>query len=214
MNVETTSAGLVLDIAGPFVVVTTTSVNVVGATVKSVGYKYSLEEMTTTVSRLVLRDGIANLTYRKVANELSCSDRMVVYYFPTKNDLVMAAVVSLSQEMQALLEKAFGDDRRLPDELVEIAWPVLTRKSGDQIFKVFLEVIGLSASGVEPFNHIAPAILEAWVTWLSPRVLARSEQACRQQALGVMAKIDGLLLIRHTLGAKASTDAFHSIRNL
>lgn len=170
--------------------------------------------MTAVISRVVLRDGIAGLTYRKVADELSCSDRMVVYYFPAKNDLIMAAVVSLSQEMQRLLEKAFGNERRLAGELVEIAWPVLTKKSGDQIFKVFLEVIGLSASGVEPFKQIAPAILEGWVTWLSPRVQAGTERLRRQQALAVMAQIDGLLLIRHTLGAKAANDAFSSFRNL
>ena len=192
---------------------TTISVNVASATVKSVGHKYSLEEMTTVVSRLVLRDGIANLTFRKVADELSCSDRMVVYYFPTKSDLVTAAVVSLSQEMQDLLEKAFGNESRPAGELVEIAWPVLTKKTGDQIFKVFLEVIGLSAAGVDPFKQIAPAILEEWVTWLSPRVQAGNERLRRQRALGVMAQIDGLLLLRHTLGTKASNDAFSSLRN-
>lgn len=119
--------------------VTTRTINVVIATVKSVGYRHSRDEVVEAAASIALRDGMAKLTFRRVAEDLGISDRMVVYYLPSKEDLVMAAVEALSVRMQTILERAFGDDRRLPDELLRMAWPVLTKKSADQIFALFLK---------------------------------------------------------------------------
>jgi DNA-binding transcriptional regulator YbjK len=60
---------------------------------QGVGHKYSLEDMVAAVANVALRDGVAKLTFRNVAEELGTSDRMVVYYFPGKDDLVSAAIV-------------------------------------------------------------------------------------------------------------------------
>ena len=71
------------------------------ATVKGVGHKYSRDDMVAAIANVTLRDGVAKLTFRNVAEELGTSDRMVVYYFPAKEDLVLAAVAALSSRMQS-----------------------------------------------------------------------------------------------------------------
>ena len=190
---------------------TTRSVNVVIATVKSVGYRHSRDDVVEAAASIALRDGMAKLTYRRVAEELGISDRMVVYYLPSKEDLVMAAVGALSVRMQTILEQAFGDDRRSPDELLKMAWPVLTKKSADQIFALFLEVVGLSAAKVEPYDRISRLILDGWIRWLSDRIDARTERDRRRGALGVIARIDGLLLLRHGHGVGAANEAARAL---
>ncbi len=181
-------------------------------TVKSVGHKYSQEDMVVAVANVALRDGVAKLTFRNVADELGTSDRMVVYYFPTKDDLVSAAVTALSSRMQSLLGKAFGHDRRSPDELIERAWPVLKKKNADRIFRVFLELVGLSASGLDPYDRITRSILDDWADWLAERVDAPTRSERRRLALGVIARVDGLLLLRHGLGPEAADEAARAFR--
>jgi AcrR family transcriptional regulator len=193
------------------VVVTTTRINVVAATVKSVGYRHSRDEVVEAAASIALRDGMAKLTFRRVAEDLGISDRMVVYYLPSKEDLVMAAVEALSVRMQKILEQAFGDDRRSPDELLKMAWPVLTKKSAEQIFALFLEVVGLSAAKVEPFDRMSRSILDGWIRWLSDRIDAPAERDRRRGALGVIARIDGLLLLRHGHGVGVAHEAARAL---
>lgn len=181
------------------------------ATVKSVGYRHSRDEVVEAAASIALRDGMAKLTFRRVAEHLGISDRMVVYYLPSKEDLVMAAVEALSVRMQKILEQAFGDDRRSPDELLKMAWPVLTKKSAEQIFALFLEVVGLSAAKVEPFDRMSRSILDGWIRWLSDRIDAPAERDRRRGALGVIARIDGLLLLRHGHGVGVAHEAARAL---
>lgn len=171
------------------------------------GHKNSREEMVEAISAVVLTDGLSGLTYRRVAEKMGTSDRMVVYYFPAKEDLVMAAVVNLSGQMQSVLEQAFGDERRTPQDLVRIAWPVLRKRNADRVFQVFLEAIGLAAARIAPYDQISKAVLEQWSLWLAERVDAPSAGERRRGALAVMAKVDGLLLLRHAMSPKAADDA-------
>ncbi|MFM8382586.1 MAG: TetR/AcrR family transcriptional regulator [Actinomycetota bacterium] len=190
---------------------TTRMINVAIATVKSVGYRHSRDDVVAAAASIALRDGMAKLTYRKVAEELGISDRMVVYYLPSKEELVLAAVGALSVRMQTILEQAFGDERRSPDELLKIAWPVLTKRSADRIFALFLEVVGLSAAKVEPYDRISKSILDGWIRWLSDRIDAPTERDRRRGALGVIARIDGLLLLRHGHGVGAADEAARAL---
>lgn len=171
------------------------------------GHKHSREDMVAAVATVALRDGIAKLTYRNIAEELGISDRMVVYYFPTKEDIVMAAAVTLSAQMQVVLEQAFGNERQTPDVLLERAWPALKKKRADRTFQVFLELVGLSAAKIEPFDRITRVILDGWADWLAERIDAPIRDDRRRLALGVIARVDGLLLIRHGLSPTAADDA-------
>ena len=190
---------------------TTRKINVVIATVKSMGYRHSRDDVVEAAVSIALRDGMAKLTFRRVAEVLGISDRMVVYYLPSKEDLVLAAVGALSVRMQSILEKAFGDERRSPNELLKMAWPVLTKKSADRIFALFLEVVGLCAAKVEPYDQISKSILDGWIGWLSDRIDAPAEGDRRRGALSVIARIDGLLLLRHGHGVGVADEAARAL---
>lgn len=96
---------------------------------------------------------------------------MVVDDFPTKLDLVAGVATRLGVEMQQLLVKAFGDDRRTPDELLALAWPVLASRRGDRVFSLFFEMIGFASAGQEPYPHLVRSLMETWRDWLAERVV-------------------------------------------
>lgn len=156
--------------------------------------------------------GLSGLTFAKVAERLGTSDRMVVYYFPTKADLITATIVRMGGDLQVMLAKAFGAEPRSVDELIATAWPVLASRHADRVFAVLFEAIGLASAGKEPYSVLAPALLDGWATWLEPRVIGSSAKVRRRRALGVMATIDGLLLLRRLLGADAAQAAFEALQ--
>lgn len=172
-----------------------------------VGYRHSRDEVVDAAARVALDGGIARLTFRRVADELGISDRMVVYYLPTKADLVLTVATELSMRLQSLLHEAFGEGRRDPDDLVRQAWPVIGSGDTDRVFALFLEVVGLGAAGVKPYDGLSNALLTGWVEWLAERTAGATPAVRRRAALGVIARIDGLLLIRHAMGAPAAEEA-------
>ena len=175
------------------------------------GYRHSEEEIVDAAAAVALEHGMSGLTYRRVADRLEISDRMVVYYLPTKADLVLAAMTAVSVKLQQLLAEAFGDERRDPDALVRKAWPVLTTPAAERIFAIFFEAIGLAAAGTDPYDQLVPAMMQAWLDWLTTRSTGASPSVRRRNALAVIARVDGLLLVRQTLGSDAANDAARAL---
>ena len=175
------------------------------------GYRHSADEILDEAVEVAVANGLAELTFAKVAAGLGISDRMVVYYFPTKLDLVAGVATRLGAELQQLLAKAFGDERRSPDDLLALAWPVLASRRGDRVFALFFEMIGYASAGQEPYPQMVRSLMEAWRDWLAERVVGERTDVRRRRALSVMARIDGLLMIRRTMGNEAANQAARDI---
>lgn len=171
------------------------------------GYRHDRDEMLEAAVRLALDEGVAALTFGRVAAAVGTSDRMVVYYFPTKADLVVGVVTAIGTQLQATLETAFGPDPLNADELMRRAWPVLAAEPSVTIFGRFFEVIGLSLAGQAPYTALAPALLDGWIDWLAGRVEAPTAARRRAIAAGIVARLDGLLLLHSVSGAHTARAA-------
>ena len=171
------------------------------------GYRHSQEEMLAAAVEVALAGGISSVTFGAVAKHAGVSDRMVVYYFPTKAELVTAVTIALGQQLQELLGGAFGDEPLDRQDLLARAWAALARPRADPIFAVYFEILGLAAAGHQPFKALASAQTEAWVQWLLPRLTDADRATKRRQALATLAVIDGLLLLRQIHGPAAANAA-------
>lgn len=169
------------------------------------GYRHSASEILEAAVDVAVENGMGGLTFARVAKKLGISDRMVVYYFPTKVDLIVGVAERLGSELQELLSQAFGEGRRSPDELLALAWPVLATRRGDRVFGLFFEMIGQASARQEPYPSMVRSLMESWRDWLADRVAGDRIDVRRRRALSVMARIDGLLLIRRTMGNEAAS---------
>lgn len=176
-------------------------------TIKCMGYRHSADEILSAAVAVTLESGIAALTYSQVGKRLSISGRTVVYYFPTKLDLVSAVTGALVGDMVGLLEEAFGSEPLSGNDLIKRAWPVLTTPSADKVFALYFEIVGLASSGTPPYGALASGLVDGWVDWLEPRVRGSTAAVRRRRALAAVGQIDGLLLLRHVLGGEAADEA-------
>ena len=176
------------------------------ATVNAVGYRHTREEILDGALRAAIDDGLSQLTFGRLAKRMGISDRIVVYYFPTKPDLIREVLVAMGLQLRLTLAEAFATPAGNHLEMLARAWPLMANPSSDRIFALFFEANGLAAIGREPYASVVPVLVEGWIDWASNLILATNPHR-RAEAETAIALIDGLLLLRLLAGPDAADRA-------
>ena len=71
------------------------------------GHKHSKAEILDGALATAFDVGLGQVTYGRVARRLGISDRIVVYYFPAKDDLISEVLISMGTQLQSTLARAF-----------------------------------------------------------------------------------------------------------
>lgn len=174
------------------------------------GHKHTKDDILAGALAAAFDEGLSQLTFGRVAKRLGISDRIVVYYFPNKDDLIGEVLHAMGAELQATLAPSFGTPAGDHLDLVRTAWPVLARPDADPVFAMFFEAGGLAAVGREPFRTLVPQLVEAWIDWTASFVRGTPARR-RSEAEAAIAVLDGLLWLRQLAGPDAADRAMRRI---
>ncbi|MGL5850333.1 MAG: TetR family transcriptional regulator [Phycicoccus sp.] len=167
------------------------------------GYRHQRADIVDAAVRVALAHGIGGLTFAAVARELGTNDRTVVYYLPTKDALLTEVLSVVGDRLRELLDDALGRHPVPADAALRRVWPLLGSADADPVFALFFELMGRAVrpGAGESLDHAtAITLTEDWVEWMSDRISADDHDGRRRAALGLLAQLDGLLLLRQLLG--------------
>jgi AcrR family transcriptional regulator len=170
------------------------------------GHKYTREQILDDAVAMALTDGLSSLTFGGLARHLGTSDRMIVYYFPSKTTLVTDVLLEIGSRLQRVLADALVEPADSHRELARTAFKVLAREEFDPLFAVYFEVCGLAATGVTPYHDLADPLTEGWIAWLAGFFSGTTKRR-RAEAEASLALIDGILLLRQLAGPAAADRA-------
>lgn len=167
------------------------------------GHRHTKQEILESALSTALEVGLSQLTFGRVAKAAGTSDRVVVYYFPTKDDLVGEVLFSMGTQLQATLASASSVPVADHLGLMRVFWPAVTTIEADRVFALFFEANGLATVGREPYATLVPQLVTFWVNW-AERFIDDTPEVAKVEAETAVAIIDGLLLMRLLSGEDAA----------
>lgn len=119
------------------------------------------------------------------------SDRMVMYYFETKDDLVAEALKMIGESLVAGIESAFPQRNMTARQMLEALSANMKSDDVQAVIRLWFEIVGLAMRGEQPYRDTAALLLTQ--SEESIRAKLRSDQ--KHRAREVLGSLEGELMI-------------------
>lgn len=150
-------------------------------------------EITARVADHILAHGLDGSSLRPLAKAAGTSDRMLLYYFRDKADLITAALDVIAAELTTILESRTGKTPRPLDELRPALIEIILAKDLWPYMRLWLEIASLAAKS-DPFYHaLGNQIARGFLAWGAAQLESRTPEA---DAAKLLVSIEGALLLK------------------
>lgn len=154
------------------------------------------EAVVDRLAAHLLETGLARTSLRQLAGAAGVSDRMLLYYFTDKAEVLAAVMARVAGDLATRLAHAIpGDERLAPAELVKHAATFTTGGEMRRFMRLWVEVVAAAAKGEEPFVAIAAEVMAGFRQWVDARLDLPARADREATAAAVIAVIDGLALV-------------------
>lgn len=144
----------------------------------------------------VLAEGVAAASLRPLARAAGLSDRMLLYYFKDKPELMAATLERLAERLAALLGAEVTRQRLPFDILQPRLFAILSTDALWPYMRIWLEVVALSARGDPFFGAIGERIGRGFLAWGEAQLDSPDPGQRAADAARLLALTDGMLLLK------------------
>ena len=145
----------------------------------------------------VLAEGLGAATLRPLAAAAGTSDRMLLYYFADKEELLTATLHRIAARMIAQLDGAIPVEPRKPfSVLLEQVWATMASESLQPFMHLWLDLASGAARGLQPHRDVAGEIADGFLAWVTVRLQPGSESEPPVLAPLFLASIEGMYLLK------------------
>ena len=148
-------------------------------------------QIVQQITQYMIEYGMSDIGLRKLAEVAGTSDRMLIYYFETKDALIGQVLHSVASGLAVQLDALLGPQKRAADVLLTELLSLSSTPQFHAVIQLWFEVVGLAARGQEPFATNATAIANSWLAWIESRI----EDPQTEQAIDLFAELEGRLML-------------------
>lgn len=146
------------------------------------------------IADALLAEGVAQIPLRDLAAMLGTSDRMLLYYFEDKADLVRASIAEVSARLGARMVAIAGPPRAA-DQVLRNAAGFLSSPEVLPFMRVWADVSARGGRGEAPFAEIAQGSVQGSLAWLEAQLDLDDARERRRVAAAVLAIVEGARLL-------------------
>lgn len=129
-------------------------------------------ELAEAATDYVLEHGLIGLSLRPLAAALGTSDRMLLYHFDGKDDLVTTVLGTSNERSIASLRSLPAPASGSVREAVRALWAASTQGHLERCQRLYLEAAALGVFGREPYAGVVRRSNQAWLSALAAWLVA------------------------------------------
>jgi AcrR family transcriptional regulator len=148
------------------------------------------DELALGATDYVLEHGLVGLSLRPLAEALGTSDRMLLYHFGTKDDLV-TAILRTSNDRSISQLRALPPSRGVRRAVLDV-WEVITSSTIAACARMYVEASALGLFGREPYASVVKELNAEWMAALADHLVASG--ATRGKAGRIAALVDSAVM--------------------
>ncbi|WP_336763422.1 TetR/AcrR family transcriptional regulator [Asaia sp. VD9] len=161
-------------------------------------------QFASTLADLALEEGIATLGLRAMATKIGTSDRMLIYYFGTREQLIVDVLEQVSTRLSALLLRIDDGSRSSPGQFLIRVLAMVHDPEIAPFVKLWTEVIARSARGEAPYDRIGPGAVKSWTDWIDSKLAPSPGHTDSGRAAALLSIVEGAVLLE--MAAPGSTE--------
>ena len=142
----------------------------------------------------ILNVGLPGASLRPLAAAVGTSDRMLLYYFADKDELLGAVLELIAQRLLALLDGAFSGQQR-SDKLLPRISGLMGSPAIKPYMRLWLEITACAARNQEPFLSIAGQLSDGFLGWIATRLEVDREEDRAPVAALLLGTVEGMILL-------------------
>ncbi len=144
----------------------------------------------------VLETGLAQTSLRQLAQAAGVSDRMLLYYFKDKTEVLACVLVHIATQMAHHLDTALpGDAVLTPHELFTKTADLTLGKKFRPYMRLWVEAIAAAGRGEPLYTQLANEIAKGFLAWIEARLATRDKAKRKAEAAMILAMVDGLAIL-------------------
>ncbi|MFC3851330.1 TetR/AcrR family transcriptional regulator [Salinispirillum marinum] len=152
------------------------------------------KELTKQLGVLFLAKGFSDMGLRQLADALGTSDRMLLYYFGSRDALLETVLLDIAQQLSTQLDENFGDRVFSPNEFLDVLWQSALDEAFADYLRLWLDISAKANRGDPLLTAIANKISHNWIRWAAGRLSADDAQTVAYATL-MLSTVDGLLIL-------------------
>ncbi len=159
------------------------------------GFEVKRLALLRQIADALLQAGVAQIPLRELAAQLGTSDRMLLYYFKDKDDLVRSSLAEISSRLAAKLGAAPSLRKAGPKALLDRAVALFAAPALTPFMTVWADLSALGSRGEEPFRSLASQSVQWWLGWLEQRLDVKDYSNRRDLAAAILTVLEGARLL-------------------
>ena len=149
-----------------------------------------IDELTTHF----LETGLADTGLRRLGEMVATSDRMLLYYFENKDELITEILSKIGAGLAERLTEVFGNKPRAPAKALRLLWRTAKSDVFANELRLRVDLASRASRGDPLFGAIAEQMSANWKAWLAAILDVPKAQRAVLAGL-IIGAVDGQLVL-------------------
>lgn len=149
------------------------------------------QQAVARIADYLLAEGLNKTGLRLLGEVAGTSDRMLIYYFGSKDALLDEVLGAIAANVTVQLDTLLGDQPRPADVLLAELTALMTNAAFKPAIQLWFELVGLAVRGEEPYLSNAKVLVNNWIAWIAAHL-----DNAEQDPGDLYAHLEGRLMLK------------------